>query len=239
MTALFISDLHLGADTPAVVEAFGRFLSGPARNARTLFILGDLFEVWAGDDDLADPFNAARAAELAALAQTGVQVFFMRGNRDCLIGEAFARAAGLTLLDDPATLTLGGQPTLLMHGDTLCTDDVAYQAFRATVRDPAWQAQFLAQPLAQRKAFIAGVRNQSEEAKQQKPMTIMDVNADAVLDALRHQGCTRLIHGHTHRPHRHALVIDDSDCERWVLADWCHQPAYLKCDDNGCEAVRL
>ena len=239
MTTLFISDLHLSPDEPTVVEAFQAFLSGPARGVDALYILGDLFEYWAGDDDLADPFNARIGADLAALAASGVQVFFMRGNRDFLVGEAFAKAASLTLLEDPTCIMIEGVSTLLMHGDTMCTDDVAYQAFRAQVRDGAWQTQFLAQPLAVRKRIIAGLRVQSEAAKGQKPMAIMDVHPDAVIAVLRDHHAQRLIHGHTHRPARHSVSVDGRTCERWVLADWCAQPAVLRCNAAGCEAALL
>ncbi|MFB1029511.1 MAG: UDP-2,3-diacylglucosamine diphosphatase, partial [Thauera sp.] len=167
LPALFISDLHLTEDEPANVAAFLAFLQGPAREAASLFILGDLFEYWAGDDDLEPPFNAGIAAAIRALADAGTAVFFMTGNRDLLAGADFARAIGATLLQDPARVRFGDRddndgadaPVLLLaHGDALCTDDLAYQAFRRQVRDAAWQAGFLAQPLAARKAFIAGLR---------------------------------------------------------------------------------
>ena len=220
MTALFISDLHLSPAEPGVMAAFRGFLRGAARGADSLYILGDLFEYWAGDDDLADPFNAAVCADLAVLSASGVDVFFMRGNRDFLVGPAFARAAALTLLEDPVCLEIEGLPTLLMHGDTLCIDDAAYQAFRAEVRDTRWQAQFLARPLIERKHIIEGLREQSEQAKQQKSRAIMDANALAVAEAFRRSGVSRMIHGH----------------ERWVLADWCAQPAALWCNASGCQS---
>ncbi|WP_153160360.1 UDP-2,3-diacylglucosamine diphosphatase [Zoogloea sp. 1C4] len=216
----FISDLHLSADRPALTALFERYLAGPARAASKLYILGDLFEYWAGDDDLDDPLNARVASQLAALADAGTQVFFMPGNRDFLIGADFASRARLTLLPDPTPISLDGQPALLCHGDSLCTDDLAYQAFRQQVRNPAWQAQFLTQPLAVRKQIIAGVRMKSEEAKSEKAAAIMDVNADAVVALLREHGFPRLIHGHTHRPAVHSIDVDGHACERWVLSDW-------------------
>ncbi len=209
LPALFISDLHLTEDEPANAAAFLDFLHGPARAAASLFILGDLFEYWAGDDDLETPFNARIAAAIRALADTGTAVFFMTGNRDLLAGPTFAAAIGATLLEDPARVRCGDRddadaadaPLLLLaHGDALCTDDLAYQAFRRQVRDPAWQAGFLAQPLAARKAFIAGLRQKSEAAKAEKAMEIMDVNADAVAAArarLPHPGAR------PHPPPRH------------------------------------
>ena len=239
LPALFISDLHLTEDEPANVAAFLAFLHGPARAAASLFILGDLFEYWAGDDDLETPFNARIAAAIRALADIGTAVFFMTGNRDLLAGADFARAIGATLLEDPARVRFGNRddgdgvdaPVLLLaHGDALCTDDLAYQAFRRQVRAPAWQAGFLAQPLAARKAFIAGLRQQSEAAKAEKAMAIMDVNADAVTALLRAHGYPTLVHGHTHRPARHRLSIDGRECVRQVLPDWRGQAAWLAFD---------
>ena len=147
-------------------------------------------------------------------------MFFMRGNRDFLIGDGFAEAAGLKLLPDPTLVSLYGTPTLLMHGDTLCTDDVKYQAFRTQVRDPVWQKDFLAKPLAMRKAMIADVRDQSRREMKEKPPEIMDVNLNAVADAFRQHGYPRMIHGHTHRPAHHTLDVDKRKCARWVLTDW-------------------
>jgi len=231
--SLFISDLHLAPAEPGAVQAFHRFLQGPARSAQALYILGDLFEYWAGDDDLAEPFNAEICAALSALARAGVKVHFMRGNRDFLAGPGFAQAAGLCLIDEPYVISLGGEPVLLMHGDALCTDDLAYQAFRAQVRDPLWQSQFLAQPLAARKKLIAALRERSETEKQGKAMSIMDVNAAAVVEAMRAQGVRKLIHGHTHRPAHHTLTLDGQDAERWVLSDWCKTPAFLRASRTG------
>ena len=239
LPALFISDLHLSEDEPANADAFLGFLQGPARAAASLFILGDLFEYWAGDDDLATPFNARIAAAIRELADTGTAVFFMTGNRDLLAGQAFADAIGATLLDDPARVRFGDRddgdgadaPVLLLaHGDALCTDDLAYQAYRRQVRDPAWQAGFLAQPLAARKAFIASLRQKSEAAKAEKAMEIMDVNADAVAALLREHGYPTLVHGHTHRPDCHRFQLDGRDCVRHVLADWHGAARWLAFD---------
>ena len=226
----FISDLHLSADRPALTALFERYLAGPARAASRLYILGDLFEYWAGDDDLDDPLGAGVASQLAALADAGTQVFFMPGNRDFLIGADFASRARLTLLPDPTPISLDGQPALLCHGDSLCTDDLAYQAFRQQVRNPAWQAQFLTQPLAVRKQIIAGVRMKSEEAKSEKAAAIMDVNADAVAALLREHGFPRLIHGHTHRPAVHDL---GNGRRRIVLGDWPRAASWLRVEGEG------
>ena len=234
LPALFISDLHLSAEEPANVAAFLDFLQGKARAAASLFILGDLFEYWAGDDDLATPFNARAAAAIRAVADAGTAVFFMSGNRDLLAGPTFADAIGAHLLEDPTRIRFGDDadapPLLLTHGDALCTDDLAYQAFRRQVRDPAWQAGFLAQPLAARKAFIASLRQQSEAAKAEKAIEIMDVNVDAVAALLRKHGYPTLIHGHTHRPACHRLEVDHHTCTRHVLSDWRGQASWLRYD---------
>ena len=216
----FISDLHLCADRPALTAVFERYLAGPARAAARLYILGDLFEYWAGDDDLDDPLNTHVAGLLADLAESGCQVFFMPGNRDFLIGADFAARARLQLLAEPARIELGNEAVLLCHGDSLCTDDLAYQAFRSQVRNPAWQAQFLGQPLAVRKQIIAGVRMKSEEAKSEKAAAIMDVNSEAVVALFREHAVSQLIHGHTHRPADHQVDADGRTCQRLVLADW-------------------
>lgn len=220
MQVHFISDLHLTVDRPALTAVFERYLAGPARNAESLYILGDLYEYWAGDDDQDDPLNSGLARQLAALADGGTRVHFMPGNRDFLIGADFARRARLEILPEPSLIHLGTQAVLLCHGDSLCTDDVAYQAFRAQVRMPAYQAQFLSQPLAARKHFIAGVRQKSEAAKAGKSAEIMDANEGATAALLREHGYPCLIHGHTHRPAHHLVEVDGHTCERWVLADW-------------------
>ena len=217
---LFISDLHLSADHPDSMVAFKRFISEFAPHAERLYILGDLFEYWAGDDDSGDPFHAEIIAMLRGLADHHTEVFILHGNRDLLMGEALAGACRATLIGEPTLIDLYGTPTLLSHGDTLCTDDVDYQAFRAQVHDPAFQKDFLAQPLAARKAYIEQLRGRSNTEKQHKSMEIMDVNQTAVADFLRQYHYPRLIHGHTHRPDRHEHVVDGKPCVRWVLGDW-------------------
>ncbi len=239
MAVFFISDLHLCDARPDINRVFFEFLRGPAREAESLYILGDLFEYWAGDDDLRDPFNSGVAAALSEYSRTGIPLRFMHGNRDFLLDGEFANACGVHLLDDPHTFDLFGTPTLLMHGDTLCTDDVDYQKFRAQVRNPNWQKGFLALPLEQRKRQIEAVRQTSESEKTRKAPEIMDVNPGAVEAALRQHAYPRLIHGHTHRPARHVHSVDGRICERWVLADWYRAGSYLRCDERGCAPVQL
>ena len=234
---LFISDLHLSADHPHSIAAFQRFIATLAPQAEVLYILGDLFEYWAGDDDRHDPFHAQVVSALHDLSKRGIKIFLMHGNRDLLMGDALAKAAGATLLDDPTLLELYGTPTLISHGDKLCIDDVEYQQFRAQVHDAGFQKNFLAQPLAARKVYIEQLRQHSTTAKQSKDSAIMDVNIDAVAALLREHNYPRLIHGHTHRPKRHEHVVDGHSCERWVLSDWDQQASALRCDAQGCRVV--
>lgn len=230
---LFISDLHLSATHPLSSERFLHFTKHIAPQAEALYILGDLFEYWAGDDDLDDPFHRTITGSLRKLSEQGIQIYLMHGNRDFLMAEKLARACNATLLDDPAMLDLYGTPTLISHGDALCTDDEDYQAFRRQVRSTRWQQQFLAQPLAQRKTQIEQLRQQSEQEKRLKQMSIMDVNTDTVCALLRDHGYPRLIHGHTHRPARHLHHLDGHNCERWVLGDWDTKANALRCDSSG------
>ena len=228
---LFISDLHLSADHPGTMAAFERFILAQAPKADALYILGDLFEYWAGDDDLHDPFHQQVIGALKGL--TGTRVYLMHGNRDLLMGQKLASACDAELLDDPALINLYGTPTLLTHGDMLCTDDIEYQQFRSHVRSAQFQHEFLAKPLAERKAYIELLRKQSDIEKQHKEIDIMDVNDAAVAALLRQHGYPRLIHGHTHRPQRHEHVVDGHPCERWVLGDWDAQANTLHVDGHG------
>lgn len=237
--SLFISDLHLSPDTPAANDTLLRFLRETAPAADTLYVLGDLFEYWIGDEGLAQPFAMQVAQAFRAVSDGGVPVYFMHGNRDFLVGGRFALASGMKLLTDPTVVDLYGRRTLLMHGDTLCSDDVEYQAFRAMVRNPAWQQAFLGKPLDERVRLAREVRGKSEQAKQLKDMTIMDVTPATVEDAFRAHHYARLIHGHTHRPARHEHKVDGRDCERWVLADWYEHGSCLLCDAGGCRAQQL
>jgi len=236
---LFISDLHLARERPHINQQFFDFVAHTAPGADALYILGDLFEYWIGDDDSDDPLNAAVAQALRSLGARGVRAYFMHGNRDLLIGQTFAAESGAELISDPALRDLYGTRTLVVHGDTLCTDDVEYQKFRTYAHDPGNQAKFLAQPLAARRQQMLDMRARSERSKQTKASEMMDVSQAAVDAALRAHGYPRLIHGHTHRPARHVHVVDGHRCERWVMNDWYERGGYLRCDAAGCRAVTL
>lgn len=235
MSALFISDLHLCEQVPENTHALLTLLDGPARGVETLYILGDLFEYWAGDDDDTALNHCVRDA-LSALCATGVRVAFVPGNRDFLLGHAFARAAGMQILADPAIVDLDGHRALVSHGDMLCTDDLAYQTYRCQVRDPAWQAAFLQRPLAERKQLVEALRRQSEIAKQGKATQIMDANLGAIQELLREHSYPILIHGHTHRPAHHIHDLDGRRCERWVLSDWRGAASWLLWDGTDFSA---
>jgi UDP-2,3-diacylglucosamine hydrolase len=239
MSTLFIADLHLDESRPRITALFERYLaSDEVRGADALYILGDLVEAWIGDDDDA-PLPARIARATRAVRDAGVPVYFMVGNRDFLLGQAFAERAGMTLLDDGTVHEVHGRPTLLMHGDVLCTDDLAYQAVRRQVRTPQWQAQILAMPLEARRAFAANAREESRAHTGSTRETIMDVNADAVAAAMRQANVTRLIHGHTHRPAVHAFALDGQAAERIVLGDWYEQGSVLRIDADGTELRSL
>lgn len=239
MTTLFISDLHLDTSRPAITELFLEFLRQDAKDADALYILGDLFEAWVGDDD-DSPLAATVANALRAVSEAGVPVYFIRGNRDFLLGDTYARRAGMRVLPDPAVIDLYGKPALLMHGDLLCSDDTAYQTFRAQTRNPLWQQQFLAQPLAARLALAQQARaasqaHQSEmkEGDRTRFETVTDVTPATVDETLRQYGIDRLIHGHTHRPAIHSLGISERSCQRIVLGDWYEQGSVLRVDEDG------
>ena len=235
MPALLIADLHLDPARPHITALFERYLAGDeVRQADALYILGDLVEAWIGDDDDAElPQRIATATR--AVRDAGVPVYFMVGNRDFMLGQRFAERAGFTLLDDGVVHDIDGRPTLLMHGDVLCTDDVAYQAVRRQVRTPEWQAQILAMPLEARRAFAAKAREDSKAHTGSTKESIMDVNADAVVDTMRKVGVTRLIHGHTHRPAVHRFELDGKPAERVVLGDWYEQGSVLRVDGDDVE----
>lgn len=239
--SLFVSDLHLSEDRPGANEAFFAFVEGPAASAGSLYILGDLFEYWIGDEELdapdRDPLARQVAEAFGALARQGVALRLMHGNRDFLIGKRFCELSGARLLEDPTVEKIGNARTLLMHGDTLCTDDADYQAWRKVARSRAWQREFLAQPLPERRRALQALREKSKEVVGAKPAAIMDVNEGAVREVLREHRLTRLVHGHTHRPARHSLELDGRACERWVLPDWYERGGYLSIDDAGPRLV--
>ena len=239
MHSIFVSDLHLSPERPRINQVFFDFADRTAARAGAVYILGDLFEYWIGDDDLTDAFNASVADALLRLSGKGVALHFMHGNRDVLVGQAFAARCGAKLMSDPTLLDLHGTRTLVMHGDTLCTDDIEYQKFRAYAHDPGNQRRFLSQPLAERRQQMLGMRAESEKSKQGKSAEIMDVAPAAVAQVLREHGYPRLIHGHTHRPARHLHTVDGRSCERWVLNDWYQRGGYLRCDSGGCKAELL
>ncbi len=232
MTTLFISDLHLEPARPAVTALFLAFLEQRARQAEALYILGDLFEAWIGDDDDSE-LGSIVATGLRALTESGVPVHFLHGNRDFLLGERFATISGMQLLPESVVVELTGQPVLLLHGDTLCTGDIEYQMFRAQVRDPAWQARTLALPLEQRRALAGQLREHSRQTTPQKASDITDVNCDEVNRVMRQHGVRRLIHGHTHRPALHEWKLDNQPMQRAVLGDWYKQGSVLCWDAAG------
>jgi UDP-2,3-diacylglucosamine hydrolase len=227
MTTLVVSDLHLDPSAPEIAAQFAGFLAGEARGAAALYVLGDLFEVWLGDDD-PRPEHREVIAKLRALAHSGVSLFFMHGNRDFLLGAGFARDTGGTILTDPTLALVEGRRVLFTHGDALCTGDTPYQKLRAMVREPLWQAQFLALSLAQREAVAAEARAGSKAHVAVQKKMLMDVSEGAVVDALRRSGAELLIHGHTHRPGVHSLTVDGRACTRIVLGDWYSQGSLIE-----------
>lgn len=229
MPTLFVSDLHLDARQPAVIDRFLRLLAGPAQRTDTLFILGDLFELWIGDDDI-DPGLVPVLDALRALGDCGTQVNILRGNRDFLLGEAFAERTGCRLREEPCVFEQDGTTALLCHGDALCTDDVDYQQFRALVRNPAWQLEFLCKPVEERRRLAQTARNLSRETTGNKPEAITDVNPQAVAQLMREYGCRVLIHGHTHRPGLHRVELDGLPAHRIVLGDWPQRASVLFAD---------
>ncbi len=237
--SLFISDLHLCEHSPTTTGLFRHFMQHSAPHAEALYILGDLFEYWAGDDDLNSPFHLDITSALRALTVQGVKLFIMHGNRDFLMAEKLSTACNATLLADPTLLNLYGKQTLLTHGDALCTDDIEYQTFRQQVRNTTWQQQFLAQPLVQRKAQIEQIRKRSTAGKKIKAESIMDVNQNAVHELLRDHDYPQIIHGHTHRPAHHLHHVDEHTCDRWVLGDWDTHANALRFDTSGIKWEKI
>ena len=232
MTTLFISDLHLEADRPDIGKQFLQFLQTEASEADELYILGDLFEAWVGDDDPNTHYFAIKRA-LRKLTDGGIPVYFMHGNRDFMVGKGFANETGVKILEDPYKVTMYGQKTLLSHGDILCTDDVAYQRVRKMVRDPDWQASMLAKPLKERLRIAREARRQSLEQTINKSLEIMDVNQDEVKRFIREHNVDILLHGHTHRPDIHTVDLGNRKAKRIVLGDWYEQGSVVRWDSRG------
>tara|TARA_B110000858_G_scaffold32672_1_gene36262 strand:- start:754 stop:1476 length:723 start_codon:yes stop_codon:yes gene_type:complete len=232
MTTLFISDLHLEAGRPEIGEQFLSFLGDEARDAEALYILGDLFEVWLGDDD-PNPYYTSMKVAIRELTDSGVPVFFMHGNRDFTIGDIFSGETGVEILDDPVIVDLYGQSVLLSHGDALCTDDVQYQQVRAMTRNPEWQAMMLAKSIEERIAFSIQARKDSMAHSNSVSAEIMDVNLEAVVATLRQHGTSIMLHGHTHRPAIHDVDLGNRLATRIVLGDWFEQGSVVRWDENG------
>ncbi|MFZ6861289.1 UDP-2,3-diacylglucosamine diphosphatase [Undibacterium sp. Ji67W] len=214
--ALFVSDIHLSPSLPKTTLAFLNFLVEQGTKTEQLYILGDMFEYWVGDDDIFDKYNAEIVQTLHNLTSAGIQLFWIAGNRDFLIGEDFATATGMQLLTDPSIITVAGKKIALCHGDEQCTDDTSYMQFRSQVRNIEWQRNFLALPLAQRKTIVSGMRENSKMQQSQKALSIMDVNPTAIAQLFASTACHYLIHGHTHRPALH----EQNGQYRYVLPDW-------------------
>ena len=236
MATLFIADLHLQTEEPAITAGFLRFLRGEAKSADALYILGDLFEAWIGDDD-PNPLHREMAAAIKALVDSGVPCYFIHGNRDFLSGQRYARESGMTLLPAEQVLDLYGRNILIMHGDTLCTDDTGYLAFRAKVHTPWIQKVFLALPLFIRNRIAARMRAGSKAANSSKSMTIMDVNPQAVVKVMEKHRVQWLIHGHTHRPDMHSLIANGEPAHRVVLGAWHSEGSMVKVTPEGVELI--
>ncbi len=234
MRTLLVSDLHLEDSRPDITRAFFSLLEQFEGKVDRLFILGDFFEIWLGDDALT-PTAKQVAEQLKQFSRSGCGIFIMHGNRDFLLGEQYAHDCGAELIHEPCLTEIGGQQCLLMHGDSLCTDDQLYMDFRKMVRNPAWQAEFLSKTLEERIAFGKQARDQSQEDAQDKSYEILDVNQDEVIRVLQEFEVPLFIHGHTHRPDRHLVKVDGRQCERIVLGDWYKQGWYIIADDSTLE----
>ncbi|WNO07666.1 UDP-2,3-diacylglucosamine diphosphatase [Teredinibacter sp. KSP-S5-2] len=236
MTTYFISDLHLSEATPKLYEAFCSFVDSIAKDADALYILGDFFDAWVGDDDDSEICQTVKK-QLKQYTDAGLTIYFMVGNRDFLLGETFAQQTGVTLLEDPSIVEIEGQTLMLMHGDSLCIDDFEYMQFRAQVRNPLWQQQALAMPLEQRRAIAAQMRNQSKTMNSNKAEDIMDVNNNTVINLLAAKNVFTLVHGHTHRPDVHTIEMPGMKAKRYVLGDWGDKGWYIKAENGELELV--
>lgn len=238
MTTLFVSDLHLEAGRPEIANQFLQFLKTEATEAEALYILGDLFEAWVGDDDPNTHYSAIKMA-LRALSDKGIPVYFMHGNRDFMIGSLFANETGVKILPDPYAITMYGQKALLSHGDAMCTDDVQYQQVRLMTRNPEWQAAILQKPLRERLAMAEQARQQSLERAINLDSDITDVNQDEVRKLITEHGVDVLLHGHTHRPAVHEVKLENRTAKRVVLGDWYDQGSIVRWDLRGPKLIQL
>lgn len=234
MNILFISDLHLSSERPDIIELFINFMNNDAQHADQLYVLGDLFEVWLGDDYY-EPALEPVITALRQFSELGKPLYVIHGNRDFLMGTGFETLTGCKILPDPSTIILHGENTLISHGDELCVDDTEYMEFRKMVRDTQWQKAFLAKPVKDRIAFAKQARSESISKTQQKTMDIMDVNQNAVEQLMSEHGVELLIHGHTHRPNTHHFNVAGKPMTRIVLGDWYEHGSVLRCDEKECE----
>ncbi|MGB1580759.1 MAG: UDP-2,3-diacylglucosamine diphosphatase [Nevskiales bacterium] len=239
MSIHFISDLHLSDEKPGISRLFIDYLSGPARSADSLYMLGDIFEYWIGDD-ASMPQYEAECTALRSLSVSGVKVYFMHGNRDFLVGNEFALATGIHILQDPCTIDLYGEKTLITHGDFLCTDDIKHQEFRAFALNPDNQKQILSLPIAQRDKIAQGIRLLSKSNNAHEPADIIDVNQQAIVNCLREHAVQQMIHGHTHRPNTHTFDVDGQAAQRVVLSDWHEHEGFVYiCDEQAANTLKL
>ena len=239
---LFISDLHLTIERPHTIKLFLKFMDEVASSTKSLYILGDFVEYWIGDDvdnDVQEHGLRAALYAIKYLAEQGTKVYFMPGNRDFLIGHALSKKYNFTLIDDPTIINIADKPVLLMHGDTLCIDDLEYQKFREMVRSDTWQSAFLSKPLNEREQIVMQLREKSKAANTTKTMDIMDVNLDFVCETMKKHDVTTLIHGHTHRPAVHDFIVENNAMKRYVLSDWDESGSYLEITDNRFEVREI
>jgi len=238
MPQLFISDLHLDEDAPEITAFFFAFLNKIAPGTKKLFIIGDFFEAWIGDDEQT-ALQQEVAKQLSALSYAGTEVFLMHGNRDFLIGESYAQQCSATLLTDPTVIDLYGRKALLTHGDSLCIDDKEYMKFRSFARSTAWQQQVLTRPLEDRKKMALQMRQLSMAKNQGKSQEIMDVNQDEVIRVMQKNSVDLLVHGHTHRPAKHIINANNFKAQRLVMGDWHETTWYLQASNTAPELIQL
>ncbi len=236
MATYFVSDLHLSAASPKLFLAFCQFVETTVKSADALYILGDFFNAWVGDDDDSAASQQVKA-KIKSYSDCGLPIYFMVGNRDFLVGKQFAKDTGVTLINDPTVIEIDGQKLILMHGDSLCIDDTEYMQFRAQVRNPLWQKQAMAMPIEQRRAVAAQMREQSLSMNSNKAEDIMDVNDNEVIRTLVEKDVFTLIHGHTHRPAVHDITLPGKIAKRFVLGDWGSKGWYIKAENGDLKLI--